>query len=203
MLRTNFKKIIPPTVLVAAVALFVYISQPQTIEEAALNNSTQAQESQANNDGVNLNSNSISSQDSAFRLSVPDIRVDTVGSDAVSLSELAQDKPTIVGFWASWCHNCQRNLPAQQMLYEKYKDDVNVLEVNLSESRSVVDNYVKDKGFTYLIGYDENGINGRQYNIRYTNTHLLIGSDGSLVDSFSGDVNESHFKQLISHDQSL
>lgn len=195
----NKKHILVGAATIGTISLAALVAQPETVEEAAQSALTTNPETPEKSEVTE----SKTTQQDAFNLAVADITVDTTSGSTVTLSELAKEKPTIVGFWASWCHNCQRNLPQQQTLFEKYKDQVNILEVNLSEDRSTVDNYVADKGFDFLIGYDETGINGKQYNIRYTNTHLLIGSDGSLVQGFSGDVNEEHFLKLIEHQKNL
>ena len=135
-------------------------------------------------------------QADSIKLDVPDFAVKTVDGQDVRLSELVADKPTLVGFWASWCHNCQRNLPIQNDLYQEFKDQVNVLEVNMGEGEGLVKNYLDNKGYDFIIGLDQNSDVARLYGIRYTNTHVLIGSDGQLIDAFSGDIDRSHFELL-------
>ena len=130
-------------------------------------------------------------------LEVPNFTAQTTDGEEITLSELVQDKPTIVGFWASWCHNCQRNLPIQDEIFQKYKDQVNIVEVNLSEDRAAVDRYASQNDFSFPLVYDEQGVIGNSWQIRFTNTHFLIGSDGKLIEGFPGDIAEEHFEALL------
>lgn len=162
-----------------------YLFQPVSVEERAKTQANLVQDSVSPISAETLN------------LEVADFEVNTVAGDKVKLSELVADKPTMVGFWASWCHNCQRNLPIQNELYQKYKDQVNIVEVNMSERASKVDGYIKDKGYDFHVGYDEQGVVARAFGVSYTNTHYLIGADGSLLQAFPGDITEAHFEQLV------
>lgn len=132
-----------------------------------------------------------------FELGVADFQVETTSGSTIKLSELAQDRPTLVGFWATWCPNCRRNLPIQNELLSKYSSQVHVVEVNLNESRDKVDDYVKGKEFDFFVAYDEQGLVSRAWGIGYTNTRVLIASDGSLIDVESGDVTDATFQKLL------
>ncbi len=130
-------------------------------------------------------------------LQVPDFETELTDGTTTTLSELVADKPTMIGFWASWCHNCRRNLPIQNDLYQEYKDQVNIIEVNLGETRAAVDRYVAQNNYDFLMAYDESGSIGASFGTQYTNTHVLVASDGTLIEAFAGDVTEEHFQKLI------
>jgi len=171
--------------VLGAIGAFGWLLQPTSLEESV---TTQNTATIASDNGV------LDQQDSS--LAVPDFTVKTVAGETVTLSELVEDKPTLVGFWASWCHNCQRNLPEQDRLYTAYKDQVNVVEVNLNERQSAVDRYAQDTNYGFHMAYDESGVVSGAWNVQYTNTHFLIGGDGQLLEAFPGDVTEDHFRQL-------
>ncbi|MEM6997994.1 MAG: redoxin domain-containing protein [Patescibacteria group bacterium] len=148
----------------------------------------------AGNGPVALSSDDVEKE---FALQVADFEVETTRGTKVKLSDLAKDRPTMVGFWASWCPNCRRNLPVQNDLFSKYSDRVHIVEVNLNETRDKVDNYVDGKGFDFFVAYDEQGLVSRAWGVGYTNTHILIGNDGSLIDIHTGDVDDSIFQRLL------
>lgn len=133
----------------------------------------------------------------AFTLDVPNFEFQSTTGEISTLSETVQDKPTIVDFWASWCHNCQRNQPVMNEILQSYKDKVNILAVNMGESRSKVNSYADDKGYDFITAYDDSGIISRAFGVQYTNTKYLIGADGKLIKAFSGDISEDDFRELI------
>ncbi len=184
-------------------ALVFFTAPPQTLENtitrSVLEDDTAAGETQARVISPDEQRAGSLLQADPFFLEVPDFEVALANGngDTIKLSDLARDKPTLVGFWASWCHNCQRNLPIQDEIFQDYKDQVNVIEVNLAEDRSSVDRYVNNQDFDFLVAYDERGVVSRNWGIQYTNTHALIDTDGSLIEAFSGDVDRSHFEQLL------
>ncbi len=58
---------------------------------------------------------------------------DPNGDGRVTLDEFA-GKPLVVNFFASWCTNCESELPRFADAAERYADDVNIVYVNSSET---------------------------------------------------------------------
>ena len=87
----------------------------------------------------------------------PDFTVINNNGDEVKLSDYI-GKLVVVNFWATWCGPCASELPAFDNAYEKYKDEVEFLMVNLtdgySETVDKVKKYVKDNGYTFPVYYD-------------------------------------------------
>lgn len=194
------KGIITAIVLIAGVIGFVSLSGgAKTPEQLARENAEEQasklvvqqsseKEEQAEQNGPTLQK---------LTLEVPDFQFQSTTGEVQLLSDVVNDKPTIVDFWASWCHNCQRNQPIMNDILQSYKDQVNVLAVNMGESRSKVNSYADDKAYDFITAYDENGVIARAFGVQYTNTKYLIDGDGKLLKAFSGDISEEDFKLLI------
>ena len=43
------------------------------------------------------------------------------------------DKPVLVDFWAPWCVYCRRIGPAYDKIAEKYRNEVNVVKINIDD----------------------------------------------------------------------
>lgn len=120
-----------------------------------------------------------------------------LGGGTISLAEFRGKKPVVVDFWASWCPNCRRDMPNLNRFYEKYKDKVEVIGVNLQEQESVVRDFIASRGITFLIALDPSGQASNAFGIHYTNTHFLIDKNGNLVRTILGDIQEADIVSLI------
>lgn len=84
----------------------------------------------------------------------PELVVETLDGDALRLSEL-RGRVVLVNFWATWCAPCRLEMPGFQRVWEDYRDDGLVI-VGLSTDRGVrsdVARWVRERGFTYPIGF--------------------------------------------------
>ncbi|MEK7193474.1 MAG: TlpA disulfide reductase family protein [Patescibacteria group bacterium] len=129
--------------------------------------------------------------------SAPDFTLQKLGGGTISLSEFIGKKPVVVDFWASWCPNCRRDMPNLNRFYEKYKDRVEVIGVNLQEKESTIQNFINSHGISFPIALDPSGSASRAFGIQYTNTHVLIDINGNLVRTIPGDIRESDIESLV------
>ena len=127
----------------------------------------------------------------------PDFTLQKLGGGAITLSEFKGKKPVVVDFWASWCPNCRRDMPNLNRFYEKYKDKVEVIGVNLQEKESTIQNFIDSRGINFPIALDPRGEASRAFGIQYTNTHFLIDINGNLVRTIPGDIKEADIVSLI------
>ncbi|WBL13194.1 MULTISPECIES: redoxin domain-containing protein [Sutcliffiella] len=88
-----------------------------------------------------------------------DFDLAVLSGDQVKLSDY-RGKKVIVNFWATWCGPCKDEMPEMQLYYEDYKDEVEILAVNITSSDTLenVEKFVEAGQFTYPILLDENRI---------------------------------------------
>jgi len=67
--------------------------------------------------------------------------------------EALEGKVVVVNFWATWCRPCQKEIPAFNRVYEKYKDKGVLMFGILQEDLAAVDllNFASDHEMTYPI----------------------------------------------------
>lgn len=126
----------------------------------------------------------------------PDFTLETFDGGETTLSEFRGEKPVILDFWASWCHNCQRALPKTEKLYEQYGDQVEIIAVNLNETEKAIGKYLSKEPLSFPVALDRNTVN-RMYGIQYTNTHVFISKEGVHVGTKPGDLTEEDILALI------
>lgn len=115
----------------------------------------------------------------------------------IALASYEGEKPVVLDFWASWCPNCRRSMPVLNGFYDQYKDEVEVIGVNLQEPVSTISQYVSSTGIDFPIVLDPDGKIARSYGVTYTNVHVLINKNGEVVRTIPGDIQESHILELI------
>ncbi|MBI3495533.1 TlpA family protein disulfide reductase [Candidatus Berkelbacteria bacterium] len=127
----------------------------------------------------------------------PDFTAQKLGGGTISLAQYRGKKPVVLDFWATWCPNCRRDMPAVSQFYPKYKDRAEIIGVNIQESESIVADFIKARGITFPIVVDPAGLVSAKYGVQYTNFHVLINTDGTVAGVIPGDLSEQALTGLI------
>ncbi|MCH7759489.1 TlpA family protein disulfide reductase [Patescibacteria group bacterium] len=123
---------------------------------------------------------------------LPDLKGGTI-----TLSQYQGKKPVILDFFATWCPNCRRAMPSLNRYYQTYKDEVEVIGINMQERKQLVEDFISSRDISYPIALDPLQQASRLFGIRYTNTHILIDKAGNFVREIPGDIRESDIQALI------
>ena len=127
----------------------------------------------------------------------PDFTLTKLDGEELSLSSFRGKKPVVLDFFATWCPNCRRDMPKLSKWYEQYKDEIEVIGVNLQEKKKTVQKYINGAGISFPIVLDPFSQVSRSYGVQYTNFHVLINKDGSLAGVIPGDISEAEILALI------
>jgi len=87
---------------------------------------------------------------------------------------LASPRPVLVDFWATWCGPCRAIAPTLEELSQEYADKLDVVKVNVDDSRATA----------------------TQYGIRSIPTLILI-RDGQVLGTRMGALPKAQLKQFI------
>ena len=127
----------------------------------------------------------------------PDFTLNALNGGTITLSDYRGEKPVILDFFATWCPNCRRDMPKLSGWYDQYRDQVEVIGVNLREQTATVQNYITSTGISFPIVFDPSGGTANAYQVQYTNTHVLINKEGTVVRVIPGDITEQDIQDLI------
>jgi thiol-disulfide isomerase/thioredoxin/Tfp pilus assembly protein PilF len=108
----------------------------------------------------------------------------------VNLADL-KGKVVVVDFWATWCGPCKASFPTLQKVYDKYKDNPNVviLAVNTWENESgaerekTVKDFIKENKYTFPVLFD---IDERakafvtQFGVEGIPTKFILDKEGNI-----------------------
>lgn len=130
-----------------------------------------------------------------------EIKIATIGDNAsgftlsdidgnkVSLSDLLKGKEVILNFWASWCPECRKETAILNEIAKKYKDKIEVVGINIRESKEDVQSFIDSKGIGYKMLFDTNGKTARQYGVFGVPVNVLINKEG-LIKNLNIDIRQ-------------
>lgn len=119
------------------------------------------------------------------------------GSPGLSLQSLRG--PMIVNVWGSWCAPCKEEIPIFRTFYEKTKDKIELIGVDVEEAK-IEDgrNFVKENGMTWPNLYDAKGETRSNFGMGVPVT-WFIAPDGTVTYKKIGPIkNEIELIQLTS-----
>jgi peroxiredoxin len=122
------------------------------------------------------------------RFTAPDFSLPRLGGGEIRLSDYREQKPVILTFFATWCPNCRRDMPAMSMVYGDISDRIEFIGIDLEERSDIVEKFIRESGISFPIALDQDGSVGEMYGIGYTNTHVFIGKSGDVLDILLGDL---------------
>ncbi len=131
----------------------------------------------------------------------PAMEIVGINGHTISLQKL-KGKVVFVNFWATWCPPCLAELPSINSLYQKLKNDTNVvfLAIDVDNDLSKSSRFLHDKGYTIpVFGGDDVHVPPSLY-ANGIPTTLVINKNGEIVFSHfnRANYNGEKFEQFIS-----
>jgi thiol-disulfide isomerase/thioredoxin len=97
------------------------------------------------------------SEEAAPQLADFDATVYTLDGEPVSLTQIADGKPIVLNFWATWCPYCVQEMPDYLEIYREYGDRVSFAFIDATDGRretvEIASKWLDDNGFAELPGY--------------------------------------------------
>jgi thiol-disulfide isomerase/thioredoxin len=136
----------------------------------------------------------------AVKQKAPDFTMTDINGNSVLLSSLiANGKPIVINFWASWCPPCKVEMPDFDKLYKETGNEVQFVMLDLTDGqRETAEKgarYVQDQGFSFPVYFDTKQEAAYTYGIRSIPTTLFIDKDGYIVTGAQGAINEATLRR--------
>jgi thiol-disulfide isomerase/thioredoxin len=131
-----------------------------------------------------------------------DFTVTDIEGTHITLSSLiANGKPIVLNFWASWCPPCKVEMPEFDKVHQETGGEVQFIMLDLTDGqRETVQKgaqYVKDQGFSFPVYFDTEKEAGYTYGIRFIPTTLFIDRDGYIVAETQGSIDGQTLRRGI------
>ncbi|MGC9125609.1 MAG: peroxiredoxin family protein, partial [Caldisericaceae bacterium] len=136
------------------------------------------------NGSANNTSNTGTPAGDTSRAVAPDFSWKDTSGNVVKLSEL-KGKVILIDFWATWCGPCKMTIPHVEALYERYKDNKNVVVLGISvddpSTAQSVPAFIKQNGMQYLVVSDSNGSVSSLYGVSSIPRFFIIDKNGRIA----------------------
>lgn len=131
----------------------------------------------------------------------PDFEVTTIDGGVISLEQsLADGKPVIIYFTASWCPACARNWPALSEVYPEFEGDVTFVSISIdpTDTEQVIRELSEERGFTFPSTEGKPHIM-RDFGVSGQATTVGVNRDGMIAFKKPGEViSADGYRELFS-----
>lgn len=105
--------------------------------------------------------------------------------EKIRLSDL-KGKGVMLNFWATYCPPCEKEMPYMESLYPKYKDDIEIVAVNLDQSEIVIQQFINKYDLTFPVVHDTKSDVMDLYKVKPLPSTFFIDPEGIIVDKVEG-----------------
>ena len=123
----------------------------------------------------------------------PDFTLPGLQQDNVKLSDF-RGKKVFLNFWATWCPPCQEEMPDIQQLHEKNQENVEIVAVNIGESKAKAASYMMENKLDFRVLVDQNRKIAQEYMVRGIPTTYLLNEKGIIMEKHVGVLN---YEQMV------
>jgi len=132
----------------------------------------------------------------------PNFDLRTIQGKSAQLDDY-EGKPVLINFWATWCPPCRAEMPEIEEFYEKYKNDVVVLGINLTQTEASIDGvkaFVNEYNATFPVLLDEEMNVSTLYKVQGYPTSYFVDGKGiirqKIVGAMSYDYMVNQLKEM-------
>ena len=125
-------------------------------------------------------------------MQAPDFTLRSPTGERFNLNE-QRGKPVFLNFWATWCGPCLVEMPDMQKLQNTMGDSIQIVGIDLRETRSQVLRFITRYGFTYTFILDSTGEVSNTYEVASIPRSFFIDAKGVIVRVLRGTQNYETF----------
>ncbi len=109
----------------------------------------------------------------------PDFTLQDLNGKTFSLKDF-KGKNVLLYFTTTWCPYCKKEVPELKEMHQKYKGKLEMLAIDMNESKAKVSSYIQKYQIPYTTLLDSEGKVAVDYTIRGVPTKVLVGKDGRV-----------------------
>ncbi|MDO4534093.1 MAG: TlpA disulfide reductase family protein, partial [Coriobacteriia bacterium] len=152
-------------------------------------------------EGGDSNAAAATQEPDALQLALFDATVYDDGNAPVTLTALAENKPLVINFWATWCPYCLQEMDDFQAIYDDYKDKVNFAFVDVADGqRETVEMaraWMADNGHTLPVYYDTKLEAVSSFGLQAYPTTVVVSAQGEVLTISPGVIDPDRMRAAL------
>jgi peroxiredoxin len=114
---------------------------------------------------------------------MPSFSLTTLDGKVIESSDLIGNNPTFLVFWATWCPNCEAEIPHINEMAEEFGPKGMVflgVNVGVNDSLKKVNRYAEKYNIRYPLYFDEGSTLTRKFKVAGTPTVIIVDKSGII-----------------------
>lgn len=142
-------------------------------------------------------SNDVSVVPSAVSFPAPELTLDDLQGEKVSISDYNQ-KIVMINNWATWCPPCKAEMPTLSKYYKEHRDQGFILVgIEAGDPVKEVQKFVKDFGLTFPILLDPNNKSLIAFHNDNLPSSYVIDHNGNVILAWTGPISKAMLEKYI------
>jgi thiol-disulfide isomerase/thioredoxin len=118
----------------------------------------------------------------------PEMSLRLLDGKPLTGSEMWEERPVVLFFFASWCTECARLQPGLVQLAERYRDRVLFVGVAGEDKEEALATYLDEHEVPYPVGIDQRLRVWRSYGVREPPHPVVVSRGGRVVKGWPGGI---------------
>ena len=184
-------------VLIGAGAAYVVLSGQRTSASSSSATSSASSSASADAPASSAGANKVAPQ-----LVDYDATVYTADGEAKKLSEIANGKPLVINFWATWCPYCVDEFPDYKTLLSEYGNSVSFAFVDAPGSKGETiqkaQEWLAQNGYEEFPAYYDNDLEASSnFGARSLPTTVVVAANGEIQGASAGAIDLQRMRNAL------
>jgi cytochrome c biogenesis protein CcmG/thiol:disulfide interchange protein DsbE len=125
------------------------------------------------------------------------IEIELADGTTATLGDVVDGRPLVLNFFASWCAPCRAEMPDFAAVHRDVGDRVSFVGLALQDTDEASAELVELTGVAYPWGFDRTGEIFASFDAFQMPTTVYVASDGDVVGTESGAIDESRLRDRL------
>ncbi|WP_196593502.1 TlpA family protein disulfide reductase [Pectinatus sottacetonis] len=127
----------------------------------------------------------------------PAITLKDIEDKSVTINAAKNNKVYVLNFWASWCPPCRDEMPEINDFYNKYKNKLQFLAINMQESKTKINSFMVQNNYVFPVLLDSDGKAAELFKVRQIPTTIVIDKNGIIKYRRTGQIDLVELEKII------
>lgn len=137
----------------------------------------------------------------ALMLASFDATVQDADGARVALTGIADGRPLVINFWATWCPYCLQEFDDYQDIYHEYSNRVDFAFIDATDGqRETLEgarSWVAQSGYNFPVYYDVEREAVNAFGVRSFPTTVVVSTEGEILTISAGTIDPSRMRAAL------